>query len=177
MSKNRGSHGLHRPGDTGRWWFDFTIQGKRFRGSTGLSDRRAAEEEARKMKAREERRAAGLLPETDAHAARPIEEHIVAFEAVLDGRVSRAQRAGVTAWLRRYVAHANARTLADLDPAKVAAWLSRERGRASGGNWACGPWRFATAPCMPLRSGSSEPGGCTGTSSPATPAAPRARRT
>src|SRR5437867_976612 len=105
--KQRGGFGLHRPAGSKFWWFDFRINAARHRATTGLTDRRAAEEAARAVRTREERRAAGLVSDADEQATRPIGEHVAAYEGVVGDGSERK-----IAMLRRFVAHAEAKTIA-----------------------------------------------------------------
>src|SRR5688572_11522947 len=75
--------GLYKRG--GKWWTAFTIGKTRHYLSTGLCDKRAAEEVANNLRREQERRAAGLLTAEHHHAAQPWSAQVDDFEAVLRG--------------------------------------------------------------------------------------------
>lgn len=117
--------GLYRRG--GRWWADFTVSGMRHQRSTGLTDKRAAEEVANGMRRQEERRAAGLVTAEHDHAARTWADHVGDFEAVLrGGGRSKVHVEDVLRHVRSFGAWAEARSIADLDDAKVSRWVAEE---------------------------------------------------
>jgi len=118
------------------WWAEFTVDGKRKRVSTKLSDKRAAEERAPKLLREAERRAAGEVDLYRDHAQAPVEEHLGAFTEHLRAKgTSAAHLRDRVAYVRGFLTWAGAKTYTEVDPVDVDRWLShlRLRGAQSGG--------------------------------------------
>lgn len=107
------------------WWVQFHLHGKHFRRTLGTRDKGVAEQKARKLLEREERRAAGLLDPAEEQQCRPLADHVKDFEAMLQSRGASAShlrdRMGC---LRELVATTKAGWLRDIESSRVARWLS-----------------------------------------------------
>lgn len=110
-----------------RWWGDFWVAGRRRRESSGLTDKRAAEEWYRRRRAELERdHAEGPDPLRD-HARAGIEAHLADFAAHLRAkRVSEHHLAQRLGHLRSFLEFAGVKRLADLDPVGAERWLAAE---------------------------------------------------
>lgn len=106
------------------WNVEVWIGGLRHRKSTGCRDKRAAEEKAREIRLKLERKAAGLTSQEEEHAEKPLEESLLGFLVSLDAKkVVPRHRNDREACLRAFVAATGAKTIRDLDGAKAEAWL------------------------------------------------------
>jgi len=111
------------------WWAQFHLRGKHFRRSLGTRDKGVAEQLARRLLDREERRAAGLLDPAEEQQARPLADHITDFESTLRSRGSSdshlRDRMGC---LKEFVTATGASWLKDVESARVARWLTDLKG-------------------------------------------------
>jgi|GEM_PF-1138777 len=112
------------------YWTTFTVNRKRFQASTGVSDKRAAEERASELKRHEERRFAGLFTAEHEHGAKALSEHLDAFASTLEANgAGKAHRKDRRRCLDAFVTATGAKSLGDLDAGRAAAWLAAERTR------------------------------------------------
>ncbi len=130
---------VYRPGYTSKkgvkkkckvWYVQTTVNGKRFRKSTGCKDRRSAIKKARELVLAAERLSAGLHDQLDVHQRRPLKEHLEDFEATLRARgVGEQYLADRMRCLRGFVSYAGCKRLIDLDDSSASRWLAEERGK------------------------------------------------
>lgn len=128
--------GLFRPtytkdGKKGRskhWWLEYHQGSRRFRVNLRVRDKRAAEIAARDLLKSVERRAAGVADPFEAHARRPLTDHVVDFETALRARdVTKGHADDRMRYLKAFLAASSPERLADLDGSKAGAWLSTLR--------------------------------------------------
>ncbi len=111
------------------WHVRANVGGRKRQKSTGCRDKRAAEEKARAIVRRWERRAAGMRDPFEDAQALPLAGHVADFESVLRARgVSEAHVADRMTHLRAFVAEKAPRRLGDLEPASASEWLSSIKG-------------------------------------------------
>ncbi len=107
------------------WWTRFSVEGRKFRKSTGLTDKRAAGAREAEMIRTEQRKAAGLTDHFDEHSTRPLAQHVLDFESALRSRrVSDGHFTDRMKCLRRFVTDTRLTSLDQLDGALAARWLS-----------------------------------------------------
>jgi integrase len=113
---------LYRRGRT--WWADYAEDGRRMRQSLGtpfVADARLA---AAKTEQRLRRKAIGIEDAQAEHAARPIDDHIVAFKVTMEARGVTKKHVKLTIkHLHDAVAAMTAKRVADLDLAAASRWL------------------------------------------------------
>jgi integrase len=120
---------------TGKTWYvQYHLHGRVYRVPLRTRDKRVAEQKASEIFKRAERKAAGLIDPLTDEQARPLEQHVADFEAVLVSRGrSGAHLKDRMGCLREWVAETKATALRDLDAPRIARWLSSltERGLAA----------------------------------------------
>jgi integrase len=108
-----------------KWYVQMYVNRKLIRRSLGTTDKRVAEERARALQQREERRAAGLFDPTDDDQQRPLSEHVADFEAMLRSRGCTEEHLKDRMFCLAEVIDATKATLLrDLDAPRVARHLS-----------------------------------------------------
>lgn len=111
------------------YWTQFSLRGRLFRRSLGTRDKGVAEQLARRLLDREERRAAGLLDPAEEQQARPLSDHLTDFESTLRSRgASESHLRDRMGCLREFVAATRAAWLKDVESARVARWLTDLKG-------------------------------------------------
>ena len=117
-----------------RWSVEYWVDGKRYRETTGLGDKRAAEEKARNVVREAEHEAAeGPDPHRE-HQKAPIARHLADFEAHLTAKgVTQIHQSERMKHLHDFVAFAEAETVRELDSVAAERWLTMERAQGSGG--------------------------------------------
>ena len=95
-----------------------------------MTDRLAAEEVAAELRRQIERRVAGVVTQADEHGARPLTEHLEAFEVTLQAReVVEQYVEDLMGQLRAFANWSGAKGLRDLDAARASKWIAEERAR------------------------------------------------
>ena len=94
------------------------------------TDKTASETMLAEKQRKADRRKAGHTDEFDAHAKRPLPEHVAVFETYLESKGGTASHAKQTATcVRAIIDGCGYRTISDINASKVSGWLKEQRDR------------------------------------------------